>query len=314
MAVSTRRFDLYDFFSVFVPGATLIVGLLPFLPDDTDLGSLVTLIPLVLGGYVVGRGLHSAAAKIDDELGGTHRTRFFDQFEGEPADVTPEARDRFLADVESAYRFTGGRETEPPRADGRDLATLYATARSAVHIDGRGRSRTFQAVYAFHRSMWVLAVVLGLLYLAYATLRVTERASEVVGYRSFVGALGVDPIVLFLLVLVAWSVSFATFRRSKPAFRRYFVQYLIADFLTIRSGPLGVGQGGPARGESRSPDAGTPDSGRGIHGYDAPVAPDVVTTADERRPAGDGPGQHRTSTRDGPGDAHGSGPDRGEGS
>jgi|GEM_PF-1558638 len=233
MPVGTRRFDLYDFFSVFIPGATILIGLFPFLPEETDVGSLVTLLPLLLGGYVVGRGLHSAAAKID-EIGDTHRTRFYAQFEDEPSDITTDARDRFLVEWEEVYQFTDGK-TEAPNKTRDDQAMLYTASRSLVHIDGRGRSRTFQAIYAFHRSMWFAVMALGLLYLTYAVLRLTGRASGLVGYRSFIGALDVEPTVLVPVILLGFSLSFATFRRSKRVYRRHFAEYLIADFLTLRT-------------------------------------------------------------------------------
>lgn len=235
MVAGTQRLDLYDFFSVFIPGAAFIVGLVPFLPAGSEMSPLGAIVPTVVGGYVIGRGFHSLAAWFDASVGDTHRTRFFHQIQvAEPSDFDTETRDRFLRRCNQFLGLqnepTGGERASMEQST---LTSLYVAARSAIHIDGRGRSRTFQAVYAFHRSMWVIVVVLGLVYLSYAVVRIEWGTGGVVTYRSMLRDVGIDPLVLFLLTAIALSLSFATFRRSKTIYRRAFVQYFVADFLAI---------------------------------------------------------------------------------
>lgn len=234
MTIGTRPLDLYDFFSVFIPGAAFLVGLLPFLPENTDPSLLGTVIPLVIGGYVVGRGFHSLAAWFDGRLGETHRTRFYDQITmDEPEDFDTATKEQFFETCNRAFGSRINPDGDKITDESPALRSLYCATRSRIHIDGRGRSRTFQAVYAFHRSMWVIVVVLGVLYLTYAGFRIERSTTGIVAYRSIVRGIEIDPLVLFLLVLVALSLSFATFRRSKKIYRQAFVEYLVADFLTI---------------------------------------------------------------------------------
>ena len=61
LSSGTRKLDLYDFFSVFIPGAVVMVALAPLLPESVDPTPLEATVPLLLGGFVVGRGIHVVA-------------------------------------------------------------------------------------------------------------------------------------------------------------------------------------------------------------------------------------------------------------
>lgn len=239
MPLGTRRFDLYDFFSVFIPGAMFLLGLTPFFPNGTEIGSLTALLPLLVGSYVVGRGLHSVAATFDQRWGETHRTQFFEQLKVEnPPDVSENAIPEFLGECDSVFGdsiYEDDNEDKEPW--NRKLAedTLYSAVRSYIHLDGRGRSRTFQAVYSFHRTMWILVLVLGSMYIGYGIGRILGQVGGTVQYTSFVRSIGLDPLLLVLLSSLGLAASFATFRRSKRPYRRLFAEYLILDFLTIRA-------------------------------------------------------------------------------
>lgn len=238
MPLGTRRFDLYDFFSVFVPGAIFLIGLFPFFPDNTKVGSLTALLPLLVGGYVVGRGIHSVAAKFD-ERGGTHRTQFFKQLTADdPPDVSKSAVREFLEECDAVFGeaiYEDKKAKQPPWE--REIAeeTLYSAVRSYIHLDGRGRSRTFQAIYAFHRTMWIIVLSLGIIYTGYGVARIFGRVEGTVEYASFIRGIGLDPLLIITLSSFGLGVSFATFRRSKRPYRRLFAEYLILDFITIRS-------------------------------------------------------------------------------
>lgn len=60
-------------------------------------------------------------------------------------------------------------KTKIPTDEG-ELGILYPLVRGYIHIDGRGRSRTFQAIHAFFRSGELGVIVLGSIYVAYAFL------------------------------------------------------------------------------------------------------------------------------------------------
>lgn len=71
-----RRFDLYDFFSILLPGTALIFGLYPFLPMGFAVNSFAALVPFLVGGFIVGRAVHSVAVSFQWLLGRvSHRER-----------------------------------------------------------------------------------------------------------------------------------------------------------------------------------------------------------------------------------------------
>jgi hypothetical protein len=91
----TKQFDLYDFFSVLLPGIAFILGMFPFLPHNTDVFSPGLIIPLLVGGFVVGRAIHATSLWIEQRAGAaSHRAVFKDQFQN-PAAVTPELVESF---------------------------------------------------------------------------------------------------------------------------------------------------------------------------------------------------------------------------
>ena len=81
-----KQFDLYDFFSVFLPGAALIVGVLPLFPSSVNLNPVLLLGSLLVGGFVLGRGVHAGAIRIENYAGTkTHRDQLTQELES--ADV-----------------------------------------------------------------------------------------------------------------------------------------------------------------------------------------------------------------------------------
>lgn len=67
MNVSTpRQFDLYDFFSVLLPGMAFIFGIFPFMPYGLlKLSSVWLVISLIVGGFVIGRAIHSLSVTLE---------------------------------------------------------------------------------------------------------------------------------------------------------------------------------------------------------------------------------------------------------
>jgi hypothetical protein len=249
-----RRLGLYDLFSIFVPGVTIVVGLLPFLPEKTSLGT-GGVGAVVLLGFAVGRGVHTAAIWAENAVGGqTHRDRFYDELK-QPDSIEPQTISAFLDAFESVYtavsierqqhiRADEENETDDRSAgDGRVLAnesgrgnggvSLYTLVRSYVHIDSRGRSRRFQAIYALHRGMGFATLLLTGVYVLYGGLDMFELLTGVVDYTSYIGTLGLPPLLLVLGPLLIGSVAFGTSRRGTRVHGQYYVQYLISDFLTL---------------------------------------------------------------------------------
>lgn len=166
-----RQFDLYDFFSVFLPGATFLIGLFPLVPNETSFGIGIAGVIVVLG-FVVGRAIHSTAIIFDRFWDNDdHRDVFIQQI-CDPNVLSTEVMDRFFNACCEMYDGLGLCDTRRMSVDTEtdEIEPLYTLVRSYVHMDSRGRSRTFQAVYAFHRSMWLVSLLLAFVYYAYAFL------------------------------------------------------------------------------------------------------------------------------------------------
>ena len=101
-----------------------------------------------------------------------HRGAFFAELKGE-GELDNGVVQRFQREYDDTFseidREGGNSESETEgtvysNSEDRELNYIYESARSYIHLDGRGRSRTFQAVFAFHRSTWLTMIVLGFLY------------------------------------------------------------------------------------------------------------------------------------------------------
>jgi len=230
---STRRFDLYDFFSVLVPGAGFIGGLIPFLPETVSFNGLLTVVVVVVGGLVSGRALHALAISIEDFFGeDSHRDIFIQEVRN--ANNIPDSLvNDFLDECSNSTSLKLSSETTNI-LQRQDIKGSYTFARSAVHIDGRGRSRTFQAVYAFYRSTWLVGLILGIIYVIYPIAKYQNITQNIAGYSSIIGSVSVNYSVLALLMVVLSLGLFRVFRKAERQYRRYFVEYLISDFLAIQ--------------------------------------------------------------------------------
>ena len=239
---SARRIDLYDFFSVLLPGIALLLALAPFLPQNTDLGALGTLLPLLVGGFVFGRGIHTLAVTIEDgyELAPTHRERFIQIFTNqEPVIITDATRSAFYRECSNCFDIFHDMDDAPPWNEDNETATklledLYGLVRSYIHIDARGRSRTFQAVYSFYRNMWIVSVIVGGVYLFYGLVKGVGATEGLVNFTSFFGTLGLSPGLIALGSVFVALVSWRLFSEARSDYQDHFVRYLIADFLILQ--------------------------------------------------------------------------------
>lgn len=240
-----RRFDLYDFFSVFLPGATLVIGLLPFLPSDTEFGVGAAGIIVVLG-FVIGRAIHGSAILFDQywENSG-HRELFVDQLTN-PEVLSPSIVDRFFHICCEVYDDLGLCEDRSESVASDDVEPLYTLVRSYIHMDSRGRSRTFQAVYAFYRSMWLVSLLLGCVYYVYSIARLLGVTVDTVDYYTYISSLDVPTAAIMGLSIAVALFAYRVFRDAKERHQRYYVQYLITDFITLYEAGGQLNSGDPS--------------------------------------------------------------------
>lgn len=119
---------------------------------------------------------------------------------------------------------------------------LYGNVRSVVHIDGRGRSRSFQAIYSFCRSMWIVSIILFLIYSLYSILSILGVPKGLVSYVSHIGKLEISSIIIAAVAFVIAVGSFKLFKAAKRNYQQYYIQYMVSDFLILQNDEISSGQ------------------------------------------------------------------------
>jgi len=225
--------DLYDFFSMLLPGATLLIALLPFLPKQLPIGTIGSALILLIGGYVVGRGLHSAAESLDrifDEP--SHRDVFVSALQSNsPEILNSETRDAFYDKATDEFEI--GLADNRKKASDDALSALYVHVRALLYRGERTRSQTFQAVFAFYRSIHLATQIT---VICYATYGIGEFMNlyDSLSFTTYIGTLGLPPNLFLLGSEVVLGLSLLTFKDAKGDYREYFIQYLFADYLTAK--------------------------------------------------------------------------------
>lgn len=234
----TRRFDLYDFFSILIPGAAFTIGLLPFLPAKSSVFSTALFGILIVIGFVFGRGIHASALLLESRFGTSHRDEFINELVN-PVDIDRELIKQFYSNYTDTFEH-GNLPSDYKDLDRDDhrygINTMYGMVRSYIHMDARGRSRTFQAVLDFYRSVMVTSAFLATLYMVYAVLDGLQLLNqETIGYTSYLGSLNIHPYILFFGAAGLFGISYWLFERIRSNYRSYFVQYMMSDFILLQS-------------------------------------------------------------------------------
>jgi len=233
----TRQLDLYDFFSVYIPGATFILILLPLIPAKAgkvldNIGILTAVV--LLGGFVAGRAVHAFAVLIEIQRPNSHRAEFFSALQGDREYVSEET-------IETLHRLcttffdqntSSLEEWKNQPDDGMDpeINQLYTLIRTTVHIDGRGRSRTFQAINDFFRTMLFVFTLSMMLYFIYII-----GISFGQSYGPLISTLGLSELTVSLIPVISFEALSILFIKIRPKYQRYYIQYLIADFIVLAS-------------------------------------------------------------------------------
>ena len=273
-SVAQSQLDLYDFFSVLLPGVYFLITLIPIVPKSLPLGTATAAVVLLVTGYVVGQALHTAAESRDKSP--SNRETFInaitsrDEGDSEPLlsdrarnllqmlpnwlNIIPvlewisraiheqkesnpilndPLKDRFYEAVS-----VDSEVSVPPdrtQADETDLTTLYVYARSRLYQHGNVRSGSFQAIYSFYRSTYLATLVAAVIYGAYAIGDAIGYWSEVGNYTTFIGGLDLPAAAILAAAEVVLIAGLLTLHDAKDDYRKYYIEYLIVDYLTIRS-------------------------------------------------------------------------------
>ena len=87
--------------------------------------------------------------------------------------------------------------------------------------------------------------MLTLSYFVYGVLSTIGVLRDTVGYTSYVGSLELPSVLLLVVPLLFGSVAFTVSRHGMRLHRRYYVQYLVSDFLTLHEAEDTVEDGDP---------------------------------------------------------------------
>lgn len=233
MARPFRLFTIYDFFSVFLPGLATALGLVLLLPEDIEISLIVALLPLLVLSFVFGQALHSTAAFTESVLSrceriNSHRETFASELNS-PDKVGDQAVRQFKEELAIALRDNDLMNDDATEDD--DWSGTYTFIQSYIYSNEVGRSRTFQAIFAFSRSMTVLLSGLPLLYLIHQEIRShTNIIDREPYYFQFFDGFG-EFIEAFFPLSILGAILFLY---SAYSYKKYFAQYLITDFVAIR--------------------------------------------------------------------------------
>jgi len=251
----TRRFDLYDFFSIFIPGAATLLLLLPFAPRNLMFPTGAVAGAIIIGGFVVGRGIHATALWLEGLADAqTHRDAFVTELRA-PSNVSHDLASEFYTACTDAFDLddlpAARSQLDDSHTD--ELEGLYTRVRSYVHIDARGRSRTFQAVLDFYRGIWIGTLAVAIVYMLYALVTsVGILPVSGVNYRSYLGVLSLPPTLIFYGVALVIGGAYGTFERVRSDYRTFYTQYLFSDFVVLQAEDTSTQPSG------QSPQQGTP--------------------------------------------------------
>ena len=234
MAPPFRLFSVYDFFSVLLPGLATVLGFYMLIPGPIEIGIIAALLPTLVLSFVFGQALHSLSAWFEAilsriQLVSSHRTQFGDYVRENSDNHVVQ---KFREDCGYEFRDSELINTEQCSLSKDAWKELYPYVQSYIYTHDGGRSRTFQAIFAFSRSMTVFLFGLPLLYLLHFLLDSTgiiiSRPPKYLlffpSFREFIEA----------VLPLSW-IGMLVFLYATYSYKRYFVQYLVSDFVSINS-------------------------------------------------------------------------------
>lgn len=242
-----RRVNLYDFFSVLLPGLAFLFGIYPLFPRGFSLSPIGAALSSLVIGFVIGRVIHTIATSLHQQFSGldyfdinTHRDEFIQEI-CDTNHLPEKVVDEFYRECRRTFVGIGlpyHRDYEDSEEDREILDTLYMCVRSYTHINSQGPSENFQAIYAFNRSMWLVMVSLFILYsavLADILLRVFGVSVTEFGYSAILTTVDI-PVILTVGITVFFSGSLIhVFWIGVIRYKKIYTSYIITDFIALRN-------------------------------------------------------------------------------
>jgi hypothetical protein len=240
---AATRVDLYDFFSVLVPGLIFIVSLYPL--SSVNLNSVSN--PILLLGlllvfsYGLGRVLHAGGSVFWDVFGDSYEEKFI-RVINDPSSVgmPSETVEKFLSVSRCKFPDTEFASEEDIRelTNENPPSTLYASIYSYLYLGPRTLSKTFRALFAFNRTMLFTSITLVILQLLYVGIEFANISKVTfsprtdtltVTYHQTSGNVWISTIAVVVLV-----VSIPAFKYGIKKYNKAHIKYLIIDFMILQ--------------------------------------------------------------------------------
>jgi hypothetical protein len=234
MARPFRLFSVYDFFSVFIPGLATLLSFYLLLPKPITIGIIAAVIPILVLSFVFGQALHALSALFESKFSNWTRIMSHRDHFGHKLANPDEGEQRVINRFKKECGFMLGdteimKQTDELTKD--EWKRLYPIIQSHVYQTQSGRSQTFQAIYAFSRSMLILLTGLPILYLIHYFFRtIIPRIDRDPKYLLYFPSFW-DFIEVAIPLCILGALLFAY---SSYSYKRYFVQYLVADYILER--------------------------------------------------------------------------------
>lgn len=248
---SVQRLNLYNFFAVLLPGTSFVILLVPLLPEEIIVGPVSAAIPLIAVGFVIGQALHTVGATVqsfrDDSIATTSHRELFARAVNDDSESDTDIPNDLIEKFRHAVDQQHGVESPDSDSDSYDWMTddgiksMYGLVRSQIHADGRGRSRVFQSIYAFSRSILLMIPVVGFIYVLYASLATLDVSlasqlnleSNGPIYTPAVASTLNEPLVVLPVTFIVAALGWFIFTRTTEQYKRYYVEYTLADYVVI---------------------------------------------------------------------------------
>lgn len=248
MARPFRLFREYDFFGILLPGLASVIFLYLLLPRDLRIGLSAGIVFVGVFAFIFGQALHAAALFVEilpemvSRLLGiswSHRKKFEKElndpsyFDQRNIRAFRQAADRVCPGFSSRSHF--GPDVYSPD----EALSLYAFVRSYLHSHDQSRASSIKAIYGFCRNMFVLLLGLVPVYLTYGFLSSAQNFAFGVSGIGYIDRAGKYILFFpdfgeFLRAAVPLSLLGASiFLIGMFLHQRFFIQYLISDFLAV---------------------------------------------------------------------------------
>lgn len=118
---------------------------------------------------------------------------------------------------------------------------IYLLAMSRLEYAGTGRARLFQAIFSFSRSLWIITLSFSALYILigwefspieFMPNGINASLSAISNYRPTVSSIVGEGTGMVLVGFVMIFTSLLFFR-SEAKYKKLYVDYVIADYLTL---------------------------------------------------------------------------------